>query len=41
VGDAAHRFNWANEHHDLWLQEELAKGRKAEAPEHTAAIAAD
>jgi hypothetical protein len=22
-------FNWAQEHHDLWLQEELAKGRKA------------
>jgi formate dehydrogenase subunit gamma len=20
-------YNWANEHHDLWLEEELAKGR--------------
>ena len=34
-------FNWAKEHHDLWLQEELAKGRKAQPPEHTAVIAAD
>jgi len=34
-------FNWAKEHHDLWLQEELAKGRKAQPPEHPTAIAAD
>jgi formate dehydrogenase subunit gamma len=20
-------YNWAKEHHDLWLQEQLAKGR--------------
>jgi hypothetical protein len=33
--------NWAKEHHYLWLQGELANGRKAQAPEHTAAIAAD
>jgi formate dehydrogenase subunit gamma len=25
-------FNWAKEHHDLWLRDELAKGR---APDHT------
>jgi formate dehydrogenase subunit gamma len=34
-------FNWAKEHHDLWLQEELAKGRKAQPPEHPTAIPAD
>jgi formate dehydrogenase subunit gamma len=25
-------FNWAKEHHDLWLEEELAKGRPGERP---------
>src|SRR6266403_5075170 len=27
-------FNWAKEHHDLWLQDLLAKGRSASPPEH-------
>ena len=27
-------FNWAKEHHDLWLQDELAKGRSARSPQH-------
>jgi formate dehydrogenase subunit gamma len=27
-------FNWAKEHHDLWLQDELAKGRSARPPQH-------
>jgi formate dehydrogenase subunit gamma len=34
-------FNGAKEHHDLWLQEELAKGRKAHPPEHWAVISAE
>src|SRR2546421_3940305 len=25
-------FNWAKEHHDLWLEDELAKGRSADQP---------
>src|SRR6266403_6353568 len=27
-------FNWAKEHHDLWLEEKLAQGRLAVRPEH-------
>jgi formate dehydrogenase subunit gamma len=27
-------FNWAKEHHDLWLQDELAKGRSTTLPQH-------
>jgi formate dehydrogenase subunit gamma len=27
-------FNWAKEHHDLWLRDELAKGRSAAPPQH-------
>jgi formate dehydrogenase subunit gamma len=34
-------FNWAKEHHDLWRQEELAKGRKAHPPEQWAVISAE
>jgi formate dehydrogenase subunit gamma len=33
-------FNWAKEHHDLWLRDELAKGRapdRAELPSATPA----
>src|SRR3989440_1485825 len=25
-------YNWAREHHDLWLEDELAKGRSADQP---------
>ena len=34
-------FNWAKEHHDLWLQEELAKGRSAHHPELPSATPAE
>src|SRR6266446_5697794 len=27
-------YNWAKEHHDLWLEDQLAKGRAANHPEH-------
>jgi formate dehydrogenase subunit gamma len=27
-------FNWAKEHHDLWLEEKLAQGRLAVRPGH-------
>ena len=26
-------FNWAKEHHDLWLEDQIAKGRVGQAPE--------
>jgi formate dehydrogenase subunit gamma len=29
-------YNWAKEHHDLWLEEQLAKGRAARPPDHPA-----
>jgi formate dehydrogenase subunit gamma len=34
-------FNWAKEHHDLWLQDELAKGRSAHHPELPSATPAE
>jgi hypothetical protein len=27
-------FNWAKEHHDLWLEDELAKDRPARSPRY-------
>jgi formate dehydrogenase subunit gamma len=34
-------LNWAKEHHDLWLQEQLAKGRIAGPPETPPAVPAE
>ena len=34
-------FNWAKEHHDLWLEDQLAKGRSASPPEHPRATPAE
>jgi formate dehydrogenase subunit gamma len=34
-------FNWAKEHHDLWLEDELAKGRSADHPELPSATPAE
>jgi formate dehydrogenase subunit gamma len=34
-------FNWAKEHHDLWLEDELAKGRSAHHPELPSATPAE
>ena len=34
-------FNWAKEHHDLWLQEQMAKGRSGVHPELPAATPAE
>jgi formate dehydrogenase subunit gamma len=34
-------FNWAKEHHDLWLKEQLAKGRSADHPELPSATPAE
>jgi formate dehydrogenase subunit gamma len=34
-------FNWAKEHHDLWLEDQLAKGRSASPPEHPSATPAE
>jgi formate dehydrogenase subunit gamma len=34
-------FNWAKEHHDLWLQDQLAKGRSADHPELPSATPAE
>jgi len=34
-------FNWAKEHHDLWLKEQLAKGRAANHPELPSATPAE
>jgi formate dehydrogenase subunit gamma len=34
-------FNWAKEHHDLWLKDELAKGRSADHPELPSATPAE
>ena len=33
-------FNWAKEHHDLWLEEKLAQGGLAASAEHPAATPA-
>jgi formate dehydrogenase subunit gamma len=34
-------LNWAKEHHDLWLQDQLAKGRSADHPELPSATPAE
>ena len=34
-------FNWAKEHHDLWLKDQLAKGRAANHPELPSATPAE
>ena len=34
-------FNWAKEHHDLWLEEQMAKGRSGVHPELPAATPAE
>jgi formate dehydrogenase subunit gamma len=34
-------FNWAKEHHDLWLEEKLAQGHLAAPPEHPSATTAE
>lgn len=34
-------FNWAKEHHGLWLEDELAKGRSALPPQHPSATPAE
>ncbi len=34
-------YNWAKEHHDLWLEDELAKGRSALPPQHPSATPAE
>jgi formate dehydrogenase subunit gamma len=34
-------FNWAKEHHDLWLRDQLAKGRSADHPELPSATPAE
>jgi formate dehydrogenase subunit gamma len=34
-------LNWAKEHHDLWLQDQLAKGRSADLPELPSATPAE
>jgi formate dehydrogenase subunit gamma len=34
-------YNWAKEHHDLWLEQELAKSRTADRLDHSSAVAAE
>src|SRR6476469_3110906 len=34
-------FNWAKEHHDLWLEEQMAEGRSGVQPELPAATPAE
>jgi formate dehydrogenase subunit gamma len=34
-------YNWAKEHHDLWLKEELAKSGSASLPELPSATPAE
>jgi formate dehydrogenase subunit gamma len=34
-------LNWAKEHHDLWLQDQLTKGRSADLPELPSATPAE
>jgi formate dehydrogenase subunit gamma len=34
-------YNWAKEHHDLWLKEELAKSGSASLPEFPSATPAE
>jgi formate dehydrogenase subunit gamma len=41
MGTGAVDFNWAKEHHDLWLKDQLAKGRAANHPELPSATPAE
>ena len=34
-------FNWAKEHHDLWLEEELAKGERVDHAPHLSSSPAE
>jgi formate dehydrogenase subunit gamma len=34
-------LNWARQHHNLWVEQELAKGRAADAPPGAKAAGAD
>jgi formate dehydrogenase subunit gamma len=34
-------FNWAKEHHNLWLEEQLAKGRAAGDPKQASTVPAE
>jgi hypothetical protein len=34
-------LNWAREHHDLWLEDELAKGRISDHPTRLSVIPAE
>jgi len=34
-------YNWAKEHHNLWLEEQIAKDRLAEHPKRPSAVAAE
>jgi formate dehydrogenase subunit gamma len=34
-------LNWAKQHHSLWVEQELAKGRGADAPAAAKAAGAD
>ena len=34
-------FNWAKEHHDLWLEDQLAKGRVSNSPGRPSATPAE
>src|SRR4030081_2753588 len=34
-------FNWAKEHHNLWLEEKLAKSRSTDHPQHPSAMPAE
>jgi formate dehydrogenase subunit gamma len=34
-------FNWAKEHHDLWLEEKLGQGHSAAPPEHPSVTPAE
>jgi len=41
MGSGQVDLNWAKQHHPLWVQEEMAKGRAAEAPSGAKASGAD
>ncbi|MCA3387730.1 MAG: formate dehydrogenase subunit gamma [Roseomonas sp.] len=41
MGSGQVDLNWAKQHHPLWVQEEMAKGRAAEAPPGAKASGAD
>jgi formate dehydrogenase subunit gamma len=41
MGSGQVDVNWAKQHHNLWVAEEMAKGRGAEAPTGAKAAGAD